>query len=137
MGHVGETEEVHEGVFFRVRRPVVPEMFDHLKAAIYKFRGIVEFIGLRGKKRVVDEDANLFGSGEVGIGGEETSLHSRRVIWVLHGYVEGCVERRPTVGILAVELRKADLFRRWLLQDGGELLEDGKGREILSGGRGW
>ena len=112
-------------------------MFDYLKATIDKFREIVEFIGLRGKKRVVDEDVNLLGSGEVGIGGEETSLHSRRVIGVLHGYVEGCVERRPTVGIIAVKLRKADLFRRWLLQDGGELLEDGERREILSSGRGW
>ena len=56
---------------------------------------------------------------------------------MLHGYVEGCIECRPVVGILAVELRKADLFRRWLLQDGGELLEDGEGREILSSGRGW
>ena len=137
MGQINETEEVHEGVFLRVGRPVVPEMFYHLKAAINKFRGIVEFIGFRRKERVVDEDANLFGSGEVGIGGEETSLHSWRVIGVLHGYVEGCVECRPTVRVLAVELREADLFRRWLLQDGGELLKYGERCEIRSGGRGW
>ena len=56
---------------------------------------------------------------------------------MLHGDVEGYVERRPTVGILVVELRKADLFRRWILQYGGEILEDGEGREILSSGRGW